>query len=74
MQLFETIRNGWKIIDLRKKIFFTLFIIILFRIGSYIPAPFIDAARLSADLAGSDSGATLFSYLSILTGGAQAPA
>ncbi len=70
MQLFETIRNGWKIIDLRKKIFFTLFIIILFRIGSYIPAPFIDAARLSADLAGSDSGATLFSYLSILTGGA----
>ncbi len=70
MQLLETIRNGWKLADLRKKIFFTIFVIILFRIGSYIPAPFIDAARLSADLSGSDGGTTLFSYLSILTGGA----
>lgn len=70
MQLFETIRNGWKIVDLRKKIFFTLFVILLFRIGSYIPAPFIDAARLSQDLANSAGGTTLFSYLSILTGGA----
>ena len=70
MQLLETIRNGWKLADLRKKIFFTIFVILLFRIGSYIPAPFIDAARLSADLSGSDGGTTLFSYLSILTGGA----
>lgn len=70
MQLFETIRNGWKLADLRKKIFFTVFIIILFRIGSYIPAPFIDAAKLSQELSGTDSGATLFSYLSVLTGGA----
>ncbi len=69
MQLFETIRNGWKLADLRKKIFFTVLIIILFRIGSHIPAPFIDAGRLSQDLnLGGD--ATLFSYLSILTGGA----
>ena len=70
MQLFETIRNGWKLADLRKKIFFTIFIIVLFRIGSYIPAPFIDAAKLSQELSGTDGGATLFSYLSVLTGGA----
>lgn len=69
MQLFETIRNGWKLADLRKKIFFTVFIILLFRIGSHIPAPFIDAGRLSSELTLGGDG-TLFSYLSILTGGA----
>lgn len=51
MQLLETIRNGWKVVELRKKIFYTVFIIILFRIGSFIPAPFIDAAKLSSQLA-----------------------
>ena len=70
MQLFETIRNGWKISDLRKKILFTVFIIILFRIGSYIPVPFIDAVALKDALSDLSSGTTLFSYLSILTGGA----
>ncbi len=69
MQLFETIRNGWKLADLRKKIFFTLFMILLFRIGSYIPAPFIEAGRLSQEMTLGGEG-TLFSYLSILTGGA----
>ena len=72
MQLLETIRNGWKVVELRKKIFYTVFIIILFRIGSFIPAPFIDAAKLSSQLADTftNTGNTLFSYLSILTGGA----
>jgi preprotein translocase subunit SecY len=70
VQLFETIRNGWKLADLRKKIFFTVFIILLFRLGSFIPAPFIDAAALSKDMANATAGGTLFSYLSILTGGA----
>ncbi len=51
MQLLETIRNGWKVVELRKKIFYTVFIIILFRIGFFIPAPFIDAAKLSSQLA-----------------------
>ncbi len=71
MQLFETIRNAWKLADLRKKIFFTIMIILLFRVGSYIPAPFIDAGALSDAMSGSSSGTTLFSYLSILTGGAM---
>ena len=70
MQLFETIRNGWKIADLRKKIFYTVLMIILFRIGSFIPAPFIDAGALKEGLNGLAGDGTLFSYLSILTGGA----
>ena len=71
MQLFDTIRNAWKIADLRKKILFTLFIIIVFRIGSVIPVPFIDVAALQAGMQNATMDANnLFSYLSILTGGA----
>ena len=70
MQLLETIRNGWKIADLRKKIFFTILVIIAFRIGSFIPVPFINAAELGAAL-NTAADNTIFSYLSILTGGAM---
>ena len=71
MQLFDTIRSAWKITELRKKILFTLLIIFIFRLGSYIPVPFIDTAALQADMSSALSGGTtLFSYLSILTGGA----
>ena len=44
--MFNTIKNAWKIPDLRKKILFTLFIIIVFRFGSVIPVPFLDASAL----------------------------
>ena len=66
--MFETIRNAWKIKEIRNKILFTIFIIIIFRIGSVIPVPYIDVAALKA---ANESGATndFFSYLSILTGG-----
>ena len=71
MQLLDTIRNAWKIADLRKKILFTFFIIIVFRIGSVIPVPFIDVAALQAGMQSATADANnLFSYLSILTGGA----
>ena len=40
--MLETLKNAWKIKDLRNKILFTLFIILIFRIGSVIPVPFID--------------------------------
>lgn len=70
MQLLDTIRNGWKIADLRKKIFFTIFIIIVFRIGSFIPVPFVNAAELGNAI-NTAADNTIFSYLSILTGGAM---
>ncbi len=65
--MFEIFRNAWKVVELRKKILFTLFIIVIFRIGSVIPVPFIDV-----DMLKSASGAVaneFFNYLSILTGG-----
>lgn len=66
--MFETFRNAFKIPDLRKKILYTLFVIILFRVGSAIPVPFLNPSRLS-NLMNTNSG-TLMSYLDTLTGGA----
>ena len=66
MNMLETIKNAWKVVDLRKKILFTLFIIIVFRVGSAIPVPFIDPAALAA----SDVTGGIFQSISILTGGA----
>ena len=44
--MFSVFRNAWKIEDLRKKILFTAFIILLFRLGSAIPVPFLDSEGL----------------------------
>ena len=46
--MFDTIRNAWKIADLRKKILFTALILLIFRIGSAIPVPFLDASVMQA--------------------------
>ncbi len=65
--MFETFRNAWKIEDLRKKLLFTLLIIVLFRLGCAIPVPFIAKSALTAWV-GSQSG-SLFGYFDMLTGG-----
>ena len=66
--MLETLRNAWVIKEIRNKIFFTIFIILIFRVGSVIPVPYIDVAALKA---ANEAGTTneFFSYLSILTGG-----
>ena len=45
--MLQTLRNAWKIPELRKKIIFTLFILLIYRIGNVIPVPFIDVATLA---------------------------
>ena len=68
--MIETLKNAWKIVDIRKKIFFTIFIIILFRIGAVIPVPFIDYTALKNSISSTGSQANdFFNYLSVLTGG-----
>ena len=44
--MFKTLTNAWRIPDLRKKIMFTLLVLLLYRIGNVIPVPFIDVAEL----------------------------
>ena len=45
--MIQTIRNAFTIPDLRKKILYTILIVFIFRIGTAIPVPFIDAQALS---------------------------
>ena len=44
--MIETIRNAWKIPELRKKMLFTIFALLIFRFGSAIPVPYINRAGL----------------------------
>ncbi len=66
--MLQTLKNAWVIKEIRYKILFTIMIILVFRVGSVIPVPYIDVAALKA---ANESGSTneFFSYLSILTGG-----
>ena len=46
--MIETLKNAWKIPELRKKIIFTLFILLIYRVGNVIPVPYIDTATLAS--------------------------
>ena len=45
--MFKTLQNAWKIPELRKKILFTLVVLLLYRIGDVIPVPYIDVSALA---------------------------
>ena len=45
--MIETLKNAWKIPELRKKIIFTLFILLIYRVGNVIPVPYIDVTTLA---------------------------
>ena len=45
--MIQTIKNAWKVPELRGKILFTVFALLIFRVGSAIPVPFIDTKTLS---------------------------
>ena len=46
--MIETLRNAWKIPELRKKLMFTALVLLLYRIGNVVPVPFIDVASLTS--------------------------
>lgn len=66
--MLNTIKNAFRIPDLRKKLLFTLLVIVVFRLGSVIPVPFLDVSALSALMARVDD--TPLGYVNMLTGGA----
>ena len=65
--MFQILRNAWKITDLRKKILFTIFILLIFRVGSAITVPFVDTTVLKNAVAGQTSD--FMSYLTLMSGG-----
>ncbi len=66
--MFKTLVNAWKVPEIRKKIIFTIIILVIYRIGAAIPVPFIDNTILNvATVYGTGS---IFTYLNILSGDA----
>ena len=64
--MLSTLRNAWKVADLRKRMLFTLFIVAVFRMGNFIPVPGIDTAAIS----NLTKSGTLFSFYDMISGGA----
>lgn len=67
--MFKTFVNAWKIPELRKKILFTAFILLIFRIGAAIPVPFINVGA-EGIFSGSEMQGTFMEYLTMMTGDA----
>lgn len=66
--MLETLRNAWKIPDLRKRMTFTLLILLIYRIGSVaIPVPYLNPGVMSQMLSGEGN---LLGFFNILSGGA----
>ncbi len=65
--MFSTLRNAWKIPDLRNRILYTFAMIAIFRLGSAVPVPGIDSARLAAAFANSEDG--LLGLFNLMSGG-----
>lgn len=65
--MLDTLKNSWKIPDLKKKILVTIGLLLIFRLGSRLPVPGLDPSYFS-DLI--TKGGQLFSFLDVVTGGA----
>ncbi len=66
--MIQTIRNAWAVPELRKKILFTIFALLIFRLGSAIPVPYINSDLLADQLA-MQSG-TILGLMNAMSGSA----
>ena len=70
--MIQTIRKAWGIPELRKKIIFTLLILLIFRIGNAITVPYVDVGLLETYL--DQMGGTILGLYNVMSGGAFAQA
>ncbi len=62
--MLQTFKNAWKTKEIRAKILFTLFILLIYRLGTVIPVPFVNAQSFADSL-----GGTILAYMNTLSGG-----
>ena len=60
--MFTTLRNAWKIPELRKKILFTLFVLMIYRLGACVPVPYVNVSELATYFSQQLSGTVLGLY------------
>ncbi|MGI5930393.1 preprotein translocase subunit SecY [Pseudoflavonifractor sp.] len=70
--MFKTVRNAWAIPELRKKILFTIFALLIFRLGSSVPVPWIDTKGLQEYL--NAMSGSIFGLINAMSGNAFAMA
>ncbi len=70
--MIQTIRNAWKVPELRNKLLFTVFALLIFRVGAAIPVPFIDTQMLGTYI--QAQSASIFGLLNVMSGDAFAQA
>ena len=70
--MIQTIRKAWGVPELRKKILFTLLILVIYRIGSAIPVPYVNVQLLGQYL--DSMGTTILGLYNVMSGGAFAQA
>ena len=63
--MFKTFINAWKVKDIRTKMLFTLLLIVVYRFGSFIPIPGVNATAMAANVANYD----LLGFLNLFSGG-----
>ena len=66
--MLQTLRNAWRIEEIRRKILFTLLIILLYRLGNAIPVPYVNVAALQSYFAMLQN--TVLGLLDVMSGGA----
>ena len=67
--MFKTLQNAWSIPELRKKLLFTMLILLLYRVGNVVPLPYIDVATLS-DYFESTLSSTILGLYNAMSGSA----
>ena len=70
--MFQTLKNAWKVVDIKNKLLFTLLIVVLYRLGANIPVPYV-SANVFEEASQLMSG-TILQYLNIMSGDALAKA
>lgn len=68
-KFIETLKNIWSIVELRNKILYTIIVLAVYRLGTHIVLPGVDAAKLAAGLASKNAG-DLLGLINNFTGGA----
>jgi preprotein translocase subunit SecY len=67
--MLSWLANAWRVPELRKRILFTFFVLALYRLGSWIPAPGVDSSAIK-DYFGARGGGTILGLLNVFSGGA----
>ncbi len=65
--MFSTLRNAWKVPDIRKKMLYTVMMLLVYRIGAHVPVPGVDSAYVASQVMGSTFG----QFINLFSGGLE---